>query len=88
MTELGSMTISRRTLLVGVAAVGSVPFIVAGVGPAMAKTSQSAAGYQTSLNGDRTCSGCANFEAPTNCKVVDGPVSPGGSCKLWVKKAG
>lgn len=85
--ESGLPTISRRMLLLGVAAVGSVPIIAAGVGPAVAKTSQSAAGYESSSSGSRVCSGCANFTEPASCKVVDGPISPGGSCKLWVKKS-
>jgi|SRR5689334_19194752 hypothetical protein len=39
------------------------------------------------------CSGCAQFTAGAKdscgtCKVVKGPINPGGSCKLFVAKTG
>jgi hypothetical protein len=45
-----------------------------------------AVAYQPSPKDDRQCDGCALFQAPDSCKVVDGTISAGGWCKLWAKK--
>jgi hypothetical protein len=42
--------------------------------------------YQSSPKDGRQCDGCALFQAPDSCKVVDGTISPSGWCKLWAKK--
>jgi hypothetical protein len=85
--SIGSSEISRRMLLVGVAAAGSVPLLAIGASPAWAKMSQAAVAYQDSPKGDRTCAGCSLFQAPSSCKTVDGTISANGWCKIWVKKA-
>jgi hypothetical protein len=84
--KFGSMEFSRRSLLRGVAAAGSATALAVSVEAAMAKTAQSAVAYQTSPNGDRSCAICTNFQPPSDCKLVEGPISPGGWCKLWAKK--
>ncbi|MGD0529072.1 MAG: hypothetical protein ABSE49_28295 [Polyangiaceae bacterium] len=46
----------------------------------------------TSVEAGKTCSGCQQFiPAPTagvcgTCKVVKGPINPGGNCKSFVAK--
>ena len=85
--DIGSSEISRRAVLVGVAAAGSAPILAMSVGPAMAKMSAASVGYQDSPKGDKNCGGCNLFQAPSSCKTVDGAISPNGWCKIWVKKA-
>jgi High potential iron-sulfur protein len=51
------------------------------------KMSKEQAKYQDRPNGVQECANCMQFVAETNtCKVVEGQVSPGGWCTLWVKK--
>ena len=88
LVNIGSAKVSRRSLLVGVAAVGSAPILAMSVTPAMAKMSQAAVAYQDSPKGDRNCAGCNLFQPPSACKTVDGTISPNGWCKIWVKKVG
>jgi hypothetical protein len=85
--KLGSIEISRRTLLQGVAVAGSVPLLALRGGPAAAKTAQSAVAYETSPKGGHSCGTCSSFEPPSSCKLVDGSISPNGWCKLWSQKA-
>jgi len=78
----------RRTLLLKAAAVaGAVPVLALGVQSAAAKMAQTAVAYQAQATGDKHCSGCKMFEAPSSCKQVDGAISPNGVCKLWLKAA-
>jgi hypothetical protein len=89
MRIIGGRQISRRALLQGAVAVGSVPVLAMSIDPAFAaKMSKAAAAYQDTPHGDQNCSNCKFFEPPSACKVVDGVISPNGWCKLWVKKAG
>lgn len=77
--------ISRRGVLGGAA-------VAAGIGAglvstsAYAKTSQADAKYQDKPNGSSMCSTCAQFEAPSSCKLVDGSISPNGWCMLYTPK--
>jgi hypothetical protein len=50
---------------------------------ALAKVSQSAAGYQTMAKGMFSCVICTFFIRPRSCKVVNGDISPTGWCKLF-----
>jgi hypothetical protein len=43
--------------------------------------------YQDQPKGQQRCSGCANFEAPSACRVVSGNVNPNGWCLLFKAKA-
>jgi hypothetical protein len=82
--------LSRRSMLksaVGVA--GAV--VCAGLASnrrafAQAKASKAAMKYQDHPNGDQMCGNCIQFEPPSDCKVVEGPVSASGYCIEWVKK--
>lgn len=42
--------------------------------------------YQDQPKGVQHCSGCANFQAPSGCKVVAGSVNPNGWCLLFSAK--
>jgi hypothetical protein len=84
--KLGSVEISRRSLLAAAAAAGSAPILGLSAGPAMAKMSEAAVSYQDSPKGDRNCAGCNLFQPPSACKTVEGTISPNGWCKIWVKK--
>jgi High potential iron-sulfur protein len=87
-TNKRSAEISRRSILQVIAwAAGAVPIMLASTGPALAsKMSKSSVGYRGSPKGSQKCSNCALFIAPSSCKSVEGPVSPNGWCKIWVKK--
>jgi len=83
-----SAEVSRRSVLrVAVCAAAAAPIMLAATSPALAsKMSKSAVGYKGSPKGSQKCSNCALFIAPSSCKSVEGPVSPNGWCKIWVKK--
>ena len=83
----GKVDMSRRTLLQVAAAAGAVPVLALGVQPAAAKMAQTAVAYQQQADGDKKCSSCKMFEAPSSCKKVEGTISPNGVCKLWLKAA-
>jgi hypothetical protein len=77
---------SRRALLQMTApALGAVAAIVARAVPAQAviKISQAAVAYQDHPEGDKRCGKCMQFQSPSSCKLVDGPISPNGFCRLF-----
>ena len=78
--------ISRRTALI---TAGAAPLLamIASRAEAGAKVPQSAVHYQASPKNGQDCDDCANFVSPGGCKLVDGPISPKGWCRLWVKRA-
>jgi hypothetical protein len=44
--------------------------------------------YQDHPNPDgQHCAICAQFEAPDQCKIVEGPISPNGWCAAFAPKA-
>jgi hypothetical protein len=47
------------------------------------KISKGAVAYQDQPEGDKKCAQCAQFEPPAACKLVDGPISPQGYCRLF-----
>jgi hypothetical protein len=51
------------------------------------KMSQIAAAYQPSPKGGAQCDGCALFQGPSSCQLVDGTISPTGWCKFFAKKS-
>jgi hypothetical protein len=75
---------SRRRLLQGVAV--AVGFLGGARYPAAAqpKISKVAVNYQDHPDGDKRCDRCAQFQPPDGCKVVDGSISPQGSCRIFV----
>jgi len=86
-----ALDLSRRKLLRGAVVVaGGGALLAAGFVSASAKApdkmSQSAANYQTTPKGGARCNVCSQWLAPTDCKVVQGPVSPTGWCSLYIPK--
>jgi hypothetical protein len=92
--QMESVAVSRRSVLKDAVYIGGAATLLAvtangaGAAPAQpAKTSQQAAGYQSSPNGGQSCSTCINFVRPSTCRVVAGNISPQGWCKIWQRKA-
>lgn len=86
-TEGCSAALSRRWLLqkaMGKAA--AVAAIVAQAKPASAtiKISKAAVAYQDHPEGDKRCGKCLQFQPPDSCKMVDGPVSAQGFCRIFM----
>jgi len=77
-----SMRIFRRSLFQGAAAT-----ILAGAShPARAqpKISKIAVNYQDHPDGNKRCDKCIQFQPPDACKVVEGTISPQGSCRIFI----
>ncbi len=83
--EMYSTKLSRRRLLQGATCAGAASVIFAAATPAQAKMSQQSVGYQPTPKGDKSCSNCRLFQAPSSCKNVDGTVSGHGYCMIWSK---
>ena len=83
----GCARFSRRALL-RCAGRGVVGAFVISTKPAagQAKVSKQVVAYQDHPDGSKRCDCCTQFEAPDACKVVQGPVTPAGSCRLFVLK--
>jgi hypothetical protein len=80
--------ISRRTMfgVAGTAATVLGSALLAASSGARADASQlqkQDVRYQDQPKGAQRCSGCANFTAPSACKVVAGNVNPNGWCLLY-----
>jgi hypothetical protein len=43
-----------------------------------------AVAYQDHPDGDKRCEKCAQFQAPDGCKMVEGAISPQGSCRIFM----
>ena len=84
--EHGSARLSRRSLFCS--AVGATGVLTLTLNPALAqpKISKVAVNYQDHPDGDKRCDKCAQFEPPNACKVVDGTISPQGSCRIFMPK--
>jgi hypothetical protein len=82
-----SAGLSRRSLLRGVVA-ASTGVTIFGATPEWAtaapKISQRAVAYQDHPDGDKRCDKCVQFQPPSACKMVDGTISPQGSCRIFV----
>ena len=51
------------------------------------QVSKESAQYRDTPNGQQSCNVCANFQAPSGCRVVSGTVAPNGWCKLFQAKS-
>ena len=82
--EHGSVQVSRRSLLLS--AVGAMGILAATLNSALAqpKISKVAVNYQDHPDGDKRCDKCIQFQPPDTCKVVEGTISPQGSCRIFV----
>jgi hypothetical protein len=79
--------LSRRSLLQGAVAVAGAETIITAspnFAAAAPKISQKAVNYQDHPDGDKRCDKCVQFQQPNACKVVDGTISPQGSCRIFV----
>jgi hypothetical protein len=56
-----------------------------GAARARFKMSKAAASYRPTPNGAQSCARCAYAVGETGCTVVEGPVSPNGWCRLYLK---
>jgi len=85
-----TLNLSRRRILGGAVLFGGgLILAVDAAAPsaqAASKISQSAANYQPTPRGSQRCNACSQWIAPTDCKVVVGPVSPTGWCSLFAPK--
>jgi hypothetical protein len=76
---------SRRSLWRST--VGAITALAA-LNPALAqpKISKVAVNYQDHPDGDKRCDKCVQFQPPDVCKVVEGTISPQGSCRIFMLK--
>jgi len=85
-----TLNLSRRRILGGAVLFGGSLILAVGAAApsaqAASKISQSAANYQPTPRGSQRCNACSQWIAPTDCKVVVGPVSPTGWCSLFAPK--
>ena len=82
--ESVSARFSRRSLLRS--AVGITGILAPTLNPALAqpKISKVAVNYQDHPDGDKRCDKCVQFQQPDACKVVEGTISPQGSCRIFI----
>ena len=84
---------TRRTILIGAAALTGLPIIAASAAAHAAGTLPKAnANYQDKPKAGKQCSMCAYYlpgakpTVPGQCKVVAGPIAPAGWCTLFAAK--
>ena len=87
-TEHASAPLSRRSLLRSAA--GATGVLAATLRSALAqpKITKVAVNYQDHPDGDKRCDRCVQFQPPDACKVVDGSISPQGSCRIFMLNRG
>jgi hypothetical protein len=76
--------LSRRSLLRGAAATAGIFGATSNLAEAQPKISKVAVNYQDHPDGDKRCDKCAQFQPPDACKMVEGTISPQGSCRIFV----
>jgi hypothetical protein len=79
--------LARRSLLqCALGAAGAIAILGAAPKHAVAapKISKKAVAYQDHPEGDKRCDRCAQFQPPDACKMVEGPISPQGSCRIFI----
>jgi hypothetical protein len=80
---------SRRAVLRGAAHLALGALVVGSLSAATsataagAKSSQKSVEYQTHPKGGHGCNTCKDFQPPTNCKTVEGPVQASGWCNKY-----
>jgi len=77
-----SMRIFRRSLFQGAAA--GILAAATHPAPAQPKISKIAVNYQDHPDGNKRCEKCIQFQPPDACKVVEGTISPQGSCRIFI----
>jgi hypothetical protein len=79
-------TLSRRSLLRGAAAAAGILGATSNLAKAQPKISKVAVNYQDHPDGDKRCDKCAQFQPPDACKMVEGTISPQGSCRIFMPR--
>ena len=77
---------TRRSIVqAAIGAFAAAAAIAARPRPAAAEPtiSKDAVAYQDQPQGDRECDKCRLFVAPSSCKLVEGAISPHGSCRIF-----
>ena len=76
----------RRVFLqhAAAAAGGATISILFSTAIAAPKVSKKAVAYQDQPDGDKRCERCAQFQPPDACKMVEGQISPQGSCRIFI----
>lgn len=75
----------RRTFLqYAAAAPGATISVALNTAIAAPKVSKQAVSYQDHPDGEKRCEKCAQFQPPDACKMVDGQISPQGSCRIFI----
>jgi hypothetical protein len=77
------MNISRRHVVIGSVVAGTLSSATRAVAQTTNKFSKSAAGYRDAPRANQSCGACANFLAPSDCKVVASPITASGWCRLF-----
>ncbi|HXC91377.1 MAG TPA: hypothetical protein VNV18_14540 [Stellaceae bacterium] len=86
-TEGSGAAVSRRLVMRGAAGALGAAAIVAMRAEQVAaapKISKAAVAYQDHPQDDKSCGRCLQFLPPESCKMVDGPVSPHGFCRIFM----
>ena len=78
--------LSRRSLLGRIIGAAGILGATPNQGKAQPKISKVAVNYQDHPDGDKRCDKCAQFQPPDACKVVEGSISPEGSCRIFILK--
>jgi hypothetical protein len=78
--------LSRRSLLRGAAAAAGILSATPNLAEAQPKISKVAVNYQDHPDGDKRCDKCAQFQPPDACKMVEGTISPQGSCRIFMPR--
>jgi hypothetical protein len=88
------VAVSRRLVLIrgcalfGFAAALSATALCGGSASANSgKIPQREAKYNESSRGSARCDKCLQFQPPSTCKIVDGAISPSGSCNFFAPRA-
>ena len=83
-TNLRPVPLCRRAFLqYAIDVAGGVAISCARLTAATPKISKKAVAYQDHPDGDKECAKCAQFQPPDACKMVEGPISPQGSCRIF-----
>jgi hypothetical protein len=84
-TASGRAALTRRAIVRAAIAVGASATFVRGSRPAAAAPtiSKAAVAYQDQPQGGRECDKCLQFVSPDGCKIVEGTISPHGSCRIF-----
>ena len=79
--------VSRRTLLsTGLGAALLSSGLAARSAIAAAKVPKTQAGYKDAPRAAVRCDRCVQFQPPAGCQIVDGAISPAGSCDFFAPK--